>query len=223
MQNQNITVDPDHFRVAIFGSARIQTNDPLYNQVYRLARMIAKEGLDVVTGGGPGLMEAANKGHKEGRKSDNVHSLGLNILLPNEQYANKHLDIKKDFERFSDRLDHFMTLSNIVVVAPGGIGTVLELMYTWQLQQVSHTCNSPIILLGKMWKPFLEWIKEWPLKNKLMSEADMHPIFVADHCREAMKIIKRVHKDFKKGGPEYCLNYNKYKLPDNTPKESILQ
>lgn len=205
-------VDPNHFRVAIFGSARIQTNDPLYNQVYRLARMIAAEGMDIVTGGGPGLMEAANKGHKEGRKSDDVHSMGLNILLPNEQSANKHLDIKTDFERFSDRLDNFMTLSNIVVVAPGGIGTVLELMYTWQLQQVNHTCSSPIILLGKMWKPYIKWIEEWPLKNKLMSQSDMHPIFLADHCRETMKIIKKVYKDFKKGGPEYCLNYQKYKL-----------
>lgn len=204
--------DENHFRVTIFGSARIKPNDPRYNQIYSLARMIAAEGMDVVTGGGPGLMEAANKGHKEGRKNQKVHSLGLNIMLPDEQEANKHLDIQEDFSRFSNRLDHFMQLSNIIVVAPGGIGTLLELMYSWQLMQVEHTCNQPIILLGKMWKPFLEWVEEWPLKKKLMSESDMVPIFLADHCREAMKIIRKAHRDFQHRGTDYCWNYRKYKI-----------
>ncbi len=205
-------VDPDHFRVTIFGSARIKPNDPRYNQIYSLAKMVAAEGMDVVTGGGPGLMEAANKGHKEGRKGKNVHSLGLNIMLPEEQDANKHLDVRKDFSRFSDRLDYFMHLSNVIVVAPGGIGTILELMYSWQLMQVEHTCNQPIILLGKMWKPFIDWVEEWPLKKKMMSESDMIPIFLADHCREAMKIIRKAHHDFQNRGPNYCWNYRKYKI-----------
>lgn len=205
-------IDPGHFRVTIFGSARIKSNDPRYNQIYSLARMIAAEGMDVVTGGGPGLMEAANKGHKEGRKGKKVHSLGLNIMLPQEQQANKHLDIQKDFNRFSNRLDYFMQLSNVIVVAPGGVGTMLELMYSWQLMQVQHTCNQPIILLGKMWKPFIEWVEEWPLKKKLISESDMMPIFLADHCREAMKIIRKAHQDFKHRGPNYCWNYRKYKI-----------
>lgn len=205
-------IDPDHFRVAIFGSARIKENDPRYKQIYSLAKMIAEEGMDVVTGGGPGIMEAANKGHKEGRKGKEIHSFGLNIMLPHEQAANKHLDIEKDFAKFSDRLDYFMHLSNVVVVAPGGIGTILELMYTWQLMQVDHTCNQPIILLGKMWQPFIEWIEKWPLKNKLMSDSDMIPIFLADHCREAMKIIRKAYHDFKNRGPDYCWNYRKYKI-----------
>lgn len=205
-------IDPDHFRVAIFGSARIQPKDPRYNQIYSLAKMIAAEGMDVVTGGGPGLMEAANKGHKEGRKSSKVHSLGLNIMLPMEQRANKHLDVQKDFNRFSQRLDYFMNLSNIVVVAPGGIGTILELMYTWQLQQVEQTCHHPVILLGPMWKPFIKWIEEWPLKKKMMDEEDMMPIFLADHCREAMRIIKKAYQDFKERGPDYCWNYRKYRI-----------
>ena len=127
-------IDVEHFRVTIFGSARLKSDDPRYKQIQSLAKMVAKEGFDVVTGGGAGIMEAANKGHKEGRKGNkDIHSFGLNIKLPMEQVANKHLDIKKDFERFSNRLDYFMYLSNIVVVAPGGIGTLLELYYTWQL------------------------------------------------------------------------------------------
>jgi len=212
MTKEDFLIDEDHFRVAIFGSARIEEKDPIYNQINRLARMIAEAEMDVVTGGGPGLMEAANKGHKEGRKNDKIHSLGLNILLPNEQDANGHLDIKKDFDRFSDRLDYFMSLSDVVVVAPGGVGTILELMYTWQLQQVEHTCNSPIILLGKMWKPFIEWIEKWPLKQRLMSKSDMMPIFLAEDCEEAMKIIKKAQHDFNEKGPDYCWNFFKYKL-----------
>ncbi len=215
MTNKNkFEINPDHFRVAIFGSARIKPNDPRYKQIQSLAKMIAAEGMDVVTGGGPGLMEAANKGHKEGRKNDDVHSVGLNIMLPHEQSSNSHLDIEKDFKLFSDRLDHFMKLSNVVVVAPGGVGTILELMYTWQLEQVEHTCNSPIILLGKMWKPFIEWIEAWPLKNKLMSPGDMRPIFLADHCREAMKIIRKAQRDFEERGPDYCWNYLKYDIDE---------
>ena len=170
-------MEEKHFRVAIFGSARILPNDPQYNQIYRLARMIAAEGMDVVTGGGPGIMEAANKGHKEGRKNNDNHSIGLNINLPHEQMNNPHLDIKRQFDHFSDRLDHFMSLSNIVVVAAGGIGTLLELFYTWQLTQVQHICNTPIILLGKMWKPLIDWIEKYPLKKRLISPEDMMPIF----------------------------------------------
>lgn len=221
-KKKEIHIDPNHFRVAIFGSARIKPNDPRYNQIYSLARMIAADGMDVVTGGGPGLMEAANKGHREGRKSKKVHSLGLNIMLPMEQEANKHLDVQKDFNRFSNRLDYFMQLSNVVVVAPGGIGTILELLYTWQLMQVEHTCDQPIILLGDMWKPFIEWIETWPLKKKLMSESDMMPIFLAKHCREAIKIIRKAHHDFEHRGPGYCWNYRKYKIngENNSKKNS---
>jgi len=211
---KDIKINPDHFRVAIFGSARIKANDPRYNQIYSLARMIAADGMDVVTGGGPGIMEAANKGHQEGRKGRSVHSVGLNIMLPKEQEANKHLDIQKDFKRFSNRLDYFMKLSNVVVVAPGGVGTILELMYTWQLIQVEHTCNYPIILLGDMWQPFIDWIETWPIKKKLMGENDMMPIFLAKHCREAMKVIRKANQDFKERGPDYCWNYRKYKIED---------
>jgi uncharacterized protein (TIGR00725 family) len=213
-QKNKFHIKPNHFRVAIFGSARLRPNDPRYNQIYSLARMIAAEGMDIVTGGGPGLMEAANKGHQEGRKSKKVRSLGLNIMLPREQHANNHLDIQKDFRIFSKRLDYFMQLSNVVVVAQGGIGTLLELMYTWQLMQVEHTCHIPIILLGDMWKPFIDWIEEWPLRKRMMDEADMHPIFLADHCREAMKIIRKANHDFIHRGPDYCWNYRKYKFED---------
>ncbi|MBU0727759.1 LOG family protein [Patescibacteria group bacterium] len=205
-------INVEHFRVAIFGSARIKSNDPRYKQIKSLAKMIAKEGMDVVTGGGPGIMEAANKGHKEGRSNNDVHSFGLNIKLPMEQKENKHLDIKREFQRFSERLDYFMYLSNAVVVAPGGIGTLLEFMYTWQLVQVEHTCNIPIILLGKMWGPFIKWIEKWPLKKGLLDKKDTYHIFVVKNCSEAMKIIKMTHKEYEIGEPDFCRNYEKYKI-----------
>lgn len=199
-----------HFRVSIFGSARIKPDDPLYSDVFKLAKLIASENIDVVTGGGPGLMEAANKGHQAGRKDNSTHSLGLNIKLPHEQGANRHLDIIKDFDRFSRRLDNFMLLSNAVVVAPGGIGTVLELFYTWQLVQVKHICTIPIILLGDMWKPLLSWIREWLVNKQRISESDLDNIFIASTVDDAYKIINHFYEAFEKGEGLKCSNVDKY-------------
>jgi uncharacterized protein (TIGR00725 family) len=144
----DLSLDKGLFHVCIFGSARLREGDPEYNLIYQLSTMIAEEGMNVVTGGGPGLMEAASKGHRAGRKDKKVQTIGLTINLPKKEEANPHLDIKKDFEKFSSRLDNFMLLSNVVVVAPGGVGTLLEFLYTWQLVQVKHICEIPIILLG---------------------------------------------------------------------------
>jgi uncharacterized protein (TIGR00730 family) len=201
-----------HFHVCIFGSARVKEGDPTYKLIRELSALIAEEGMDVVTGGGPGLMEAASRGHKEGRKDSDTHSIGLNIRLLNEQQANPHLDIKKEFFRFSSRLDNFMILSNVVVVAPGGIGTLLEFLYTWQLVQVKHICDIPIILLGDMWPELIEWIEKWPLKNKLLSPEDMQTLFLATDCQEAMKVIRRCYEEFSKGSGDFCLTYKKYRI-----------
>jgi uncharacterized protein (TIGR00730 family) len=205
-------IDTHHFRVAIFGSARIKKGHSVYKRVYKLAHKIAEEDIDVVTGGGPGLMEAASAGHRAGRKKSGVHSVGLNIMLPKEQYSNKHLDLKKDFERFSDRLDYFMVLSNAVVVAPGGIGTLLELFYTWQLVQVNHICNIPIILLGREWPDLIKYIEKWPLKHKFIDKADLSGLFIAHTPEDAMKVIRMAHESFKNNGKFVCLNYKKYKI-----------
>lgn len=184
-----------HFRVAIFGSARIKSPDPEYKQVFRLAKMIASVGIDIVTGGGPGLMDAASKGHHAGRKNNHVRSVGLTIKLSREQRQAYHLDIKKDFKSFSGRLDKFMELSDVVVVAPGGVGTILELMYTWQLIQVKHKRHIPIILLGKQWKGLVDWIKKYPLKKKLLSKDDVGNLAVVNTCGEAMDLIWKAYKD----------------------------
>jgi len=204
-------IHPDHFRVAIFGSARLKKGDEEYEEVYLLAHRLAEMGIDVVTGGGPGLMEAANRGHKVGRKdAEEVHSFGLNIKLPHEQFDNPFLDVKRDFDVFSKRLDAFMLLSNVVVVAPGGVGTCLEFFYSWQLMQVKHTCNMPIIMMGDMWKGLIEWIRDNPLKKKLLNKEDLDTIVCVKDWEGAAKLITEAKKVFEESGPEACINLKLY-------------
>lgn len=190
-----------HFRVAIFGSARISEGHQIYRDVYELSRRIAAEGMDVVTGGGPGLMKAANAGHQAGRRNSRVHSIGLNIRLPHEQKANMHLDIKKEFERFTDRLNTFMELSHAVVVAPGGIGTALELFYTWQLVQVKGIDTIPVVLFGPMWADLISWVRKWPLAHGLMDEEDLNSIFMAGTVDDVMALLKQFQAAYLEGEP----------------------
>lgn len=188
----------DDFRIAIFGSARIKKNDVIYKNVFRLAEKIGHHGFDVVTGGGPGLMEAANAGHEKGDPKHKSDSIGLVIKLPWENKGNKHLDIQKSFQKFSNRLDNFMALSNVVVVMPGGIGTCLELFYTWQLIQVKHIHPIPVILLGNMWEKLIDWVKKYPLKHKLISPENLDHIYTAKTPKQALDIILSYHKIYKK-------------------------
>ena len=109
----------ERFRVVIFGSARIERGDPNWNSIYSLAKRIAEEGMDIVTGGGPGLMEAASEGHYAGDIGQQFDSIGLRIKLPKKEKDAIHLDIKKEFYTFSERLDNFIELANVVVVLYG--------------------------------------------------------------------------------------------------------
>ncbi|MBL4694116.1 LOG family protein [Candidatus Gracilibacteria bacterium] len=202
----------EHFRVAIFGSARIQKDDEIYKMVFRLAKSIGKEKFDIVTGGGPGLMEAANAGHEAGDTKHDSDSIGLLIKLPWEAKGNGHLEIKKKFNKFSTRLDHFMALSRAIVVVPGGIGTALELFYTWQLIQVKHIPAMPIILVGKMWEELIKWVKKYPVKNGLISPENLNVIHIAKDEKEAMKMIKKANKCYLKEGKHYFDNIGKYKI-----------
>ncbi len=191
-----IKEEAKHFHVVIFGSARIQQDNPIYEQVRDLAKRLAAEGMDVVTGGGPGLMEAGNRGCQEGRKSLKVHSYGVNVKMEKPQIPNEHLDIKKQFDRFSERLDYFMYLGDAIVVAPGGIGTMLELMYTWQLIQVKDISHVPIILLGDGYPALMRWFKKNPLKNGLIGPDDFRMLHFARDNKEAMNIIMTRYQYF---------------------------
>jgi len=189
-------METDFFRVCIFGSARISAASPYYQQVYDLALRLSKNGVDIVTGGGPGLMEAANRGAKDGGKES--RSFGLPIQLPFEPDTNMHLDVKHEHKRFSSRLDEFMRISHAVVMTPGGIGTLLELFYTWQLMQVEHIKPRPLILLGdEMWSSLMKWIKDNPLKRELMSKRDLDMVKVCNNVDEVILELKPHIEKFK--------------------------
>lgn len=192
--------DPRFFRVCIFGSARLKPEIPAYQDVFQLARFLAWEGIDVLTGGGPGLMEAANKGAKLGQQEKKSKSLsfGIGIQLEWELDLNKHLDIKKHHYRFSSRLDEFMRLSHAVVCTPGGIGTLLELFFTWQLVQVHHVPFKPVVLLdSSYWSGLIEWVRKETLGRGLISPADFDCISIVDTPEAAFKIISEFYQRFR--------------------------
>jgi|TARA_X000001036_G_scaffold194983_1_gene183888 uncharacterized protein (TIGR00730 family) len=189
-------IGSDYFRVSIFGSARIKPETHEYKQVYELAKKLVKNKVDIVTGGGPGLMEAANLGAKNVKSKSK--SFGLHIDLPFETSPNEHLDITYHHKRFSSRLDEFMRISHAVIVTPGGIGTVLELLYTWQLIQVNHISKRPVILLGDMWNGLIEWMKSEPLKKRLMDGSDFDHIKVVQNIDDVVILLKPLINDFYK-------------------------
>jgi uncharacterized protein (TIGR00730 family) len=199
----------EHYRVAIFGSARIKEGDKIYQDVFAIAKGLAGHGFDIVTGGGPGLMLAANSGHKSA--GSGMHSLGLNIRLPSEQFANPYLDIKEEFARFSGRLDSFVSLSDVVIVCPGGIGTLLELFYAWQLVQVQHLCETPIILFGEIWSGLLHWLESEVLARELFTPRDMNSIFHLTTPTEVIRLVQKIHDD-RAMNEHVCHNFEKYRI-----------
>jgi hypothetical protein len=203
-------INPNNFRVSIFGSARISKDEPVYKQVYDFAKMMAEEGIDIVTGGGPGLMEAANSGHADGDKRNEAQSIGLTVRLPMES-SNEYLELERHFDKFSDRLDTFVSISHAVVIMLGGIGTCLEFFYVWQLIQVKHIYQMPIILIGEQWEQLLDWIIKYPLKSKLLNKEDLDVIHVVKTNEEAAAIIKKHYAAYRLLGKDrLSLNTQKY-------------
>ena len=181
--------------------------------------MLGERGIDVLTGGGPGLMKAANEGHVIGTtiSGSNAYSVGIGINLPWNQKFNEGVEYRKKLNIFSRRLDEFMLLSNAVIVEPGGLGTLLELFYTWQLVQVHHICDIPIILIGDEWEGLLRWIKDELLAKEYLKEDDYKLAFYVKNSNEVLEIIDEAYNDFKKGGKNFCLNYEKYKINEVPP------
>ena len=201
IENELRLLDEDRFyRVCIFGSARIKPESPAYTDVFALARYFGWEGIDVLTGGGPGLMEAANKGARLGREEKHTKSLsyGLSIQLDFEPEPNRHLDIKRHHHKFSSRLDDFIRLSHSVVCTPGGIGTLLEFYFVWQLIQVKHCSPRPVVLLDKAyWSGLIAWMKQIPLERGLVGEKDFSFVHIVDTPEEVFEIISTHHREFR--------------------------
>lgn len=178
----------DFYRISIFGSARIKPESQTYKRVYSMSRQLSHLGADIITGGGPGIMEAANSGAKAGHPSS--RSYGLHIELHFETDANSHLDVMHRHRRFSSRLDEFMRLSNAIIVAEGGVGTLLELFYSLQLMQVGHIEPMPIILLGDFWGGLIDWLKKEPLGRSLLNQQDVDSLQLVHTAEEAVQVLK---------------------------------
>ncbi len=207
---------PEVFRVSIFGSARTKPEDPEYERIENLAYELGRRDIGVVTGGGPGQMEAANRGHD--RALSQTNSIGLTVRLPYEAESNDFLDMEKHFQKFGNRLENFMALSNAVVIAAGGIGTCLEFFYTLQLTQVKHICPIPVILLDPMWEELFHWLKSTVLQRKFLSERDLENVYLASDATEALSIIEQTKEIFDEGEGDVCINSQVYKL--TTPTQS---
>ena len=187
---------PERYRVTIFGSARTKPGHFVYAEVKRFARALAEMGWDVVTGGGPGLMQAANEGAKEAETRVGQQSLGIRVELPFEQFANPFVDENFEHQTFFTRLHHFVLASDAFVVVPGGIGTALELFMVWQLIQVKHVTEHPLILVGTMWSGLIDWINESMITRGLASPQDMNAVSVVASYEEAIPIIRASYERY---------------------------
>lgn len=147
----------DRYRVTIFGSARSKPGGFAYEETKRAAAALAEMGCDIITGGGPGLMQAANQGAASG--AGNCESVGIRVALPFEQDVNAFVTQAFEHRTFFTRLHQFVLTSDAFIVAPGGIGTVLETLMIWQLLQVRHLQDAPLLLVGPMWPGLVSWAR----------------------------------------------------------------
>ena len=183
----------DRYRVTIFGSARARPGTFAYEETRRVAAALAGMGCDIITGGGPGLMQAANEGTQGAGVPGG--STGIRVELPFEQEANPFVELPFMHRTFFTRLHHFVLASDAFVVAPGGVGTVLETLLIWQLLQVKHLRDTPLILVGRMWPGLIEWARTSMLsfETPLANPEDMEiPRCVADGD-EAIAILRERH------------------------------
>ena len=183
----------ERYRVAIFGSARAQPGTFVYEEVKRVAAAFGAMGCDIVTGGGPGLMQAANEGATS--VGGSLNSMGIRVELPFEQDVNPFVRQAFEHKTFFTRLHHFVIASDAFVVVPGGIGTVLEMLMIWQLLQVRHVDNVPLILVGKMWKGLVDWTSTSMLDPRLhlANAEDLKIPRCLDTADEAIAVVRELH------------------------------
>jgi uncharacterized protein (TIGR00730 family) len=178
--------------VTIFGSARVSNTDPMYQNAERLAKLLTEEGFAIITGGGPGIMEAGNKGAKE---AGGV-SVGCNIELPFEQGTNAYVDIAVNFRYFFVRKTMFMKYSEAFVIFPGGFGTMDELFESLTLIQTGKVRNFPVILFGSgYWGGLIDWIKSTMVVERKIAPDDLKLLIVTDSVEEACKHVVDCYHD----------------------------
>jgi uncharacterized protein (TIGR00730 family) len=190
----------ERYRVSIFGSARVAPDHWVYGAVRDLSAELTRLGCDIVTGGGPGLMQAANEGVKLADPDGTQQkSVGIRIELPFEQGVNAFVTEAFEHKTFFTRLHHFVLVSDAFVVTPGGIGTVLETLMVGQLLQVRHLHDTPLILAGHFWDGLLEWAKTQMLKpdGPLVSPDDLNIPQVLPDGPSIVKAIREHHAKWK--------------------------
>jgi len=185
---------PMAFAITIFGSARLQPGDEYYDTTRRIARRLAEEKFNIITGGGPGIMEAANCGAMEG----NSHSIGLNIELPAEQHANRYQNISLQFRYFFVRKVMFVKQSMGYICMPGGFGTLDEFFEALTLMQTHKIHPLPLVLFGShFWRGLLDWARATQLDAGMISAEDIDLVTVTDDEQQVIDIMRR-HRDWKR-------------------------
>jgi hypothetical protein len=176
--------------VTVFGSARIQPGSPYYELTEKTARLLSDSGFSVISGGGPGVMEAANKGAFFGKSP----SVGLNIQLPHEQQSNPYQDISQTFRHFFARKYMFVRFASAYVVMPGGFGTLDELMEALTLIQTGKARKIPLILVcSDFWGGMIDWFKEKLVEERMVEPEDMKLIQLID---EPEKVVEAIFKHY---------------------------
>jgi hypothetical protein len=178
--------------ISIYGSARLKPESPYYQLTIEIAQKFSDAGFAVISGGGPGIMEAANKGAHAGKSP----SVGLNIELPHEQSGNQWQDISLRFRHFFTRKVTFVKNSDAVVVMPGGFGTLDELAEVLTLIQTKKSRHVPIVLVGaEFWAGLLDWFKNTLLTNGVISEKDLDLMQVIDDPDQVLEAVLRFYED----------------------------
>ncbi len=189
-----------HYRVTVFGSARVPSDHWSYQAVRDLAAELTRLDCIIITGGGPGLMQAANEGVHVANPDAPQGSLGIRVDLPFEQDVNAFVSQAFEHGTFFTRLHHFVLASDAFVVVPGGIGTVLETMMVWQLLQVQKLHDTPLILAGKMYEELVDWCRRSMLRPELQlasPEDMMIPVCVEDGAA-IVQLIRTHHAAWKR-------------------------
>jgi uncharacterized protein (TIGR00730 family) len=182
--------------VSIFGSARVPADHPYYRLTEEIARQLSDAGFSVISGGGPGVMEAANKGAFFGRSL----SVGLNIQLPHEQISNQYQDVSQTFRHFFARKVMFVKFASAYVVVPGGFGTMDELMEAMTLVQTQKIRRIPIILVQESyWRGLIDWMKDRMVSERMIDAADMDLIKLID---EPKQVVEAIFNHYEKRGFE---------------------
>ncbi len=172
--------------ISMFGSARVTQEDPNYHLAYEISNTLAQSGFSIITGGGPGIMEAGNKGALE---ADGT-SIGLHIQLPFEQKSNDYLNLRCDFRYFFVRKVMFIKYARAYIFLPGGLGTLDELSETLVLMQTKRIKTSPVILVDTtFWEGLLNWFSDKLVKNSYMQKSDFDLFYMADNAQEVIDLV----------------------------------